>query len=655
MKQRDQGKLSLHSADGGGLKHRSMSNREFSSSTNGRRNTSTRVSSAIHQLTRSTHGIRNSSSGTNLMTTIAHSAPGRKATRSRVVSFNSEVSQSARRLGGRHMSLATPLASYQTFEQSTIARSGYECAACEAGLVIEQKNQGKLIEDDENSGSAALFHLDVIPNPTGDINSGDDTNGPTLGAGQFVYVREQVWENQYYSYSDGKWGREFVDLVGMSPYTSKTLEPIHELQEPHGLDETTFWVDEWAPDTLEPGCDSEGWLYSVSFNGLNHPQPQSLHDEDLTKKARRRRLIRHRKIENTDKGWLDELKNRSMQNSMLKSPLCHSCDQKLKRRLQEELEKLQQDELVYDNYLLPKCDDNEMANVKSKPKSRSVKLSHISWQDEAEDEAPIDLDEMTLEELEREEQALVELLQEMDQTSQTLSRNRQLIWECASDLQVVQQDTFGEAAFIHLVHQFTKEERASVGVFSVHASDMLRCLQRYNVFNDAFHIWHDGSFGTINGLRLGRLPSKPVEWTEINAALGQATLLLTTVAQRVNLNFQRIVPVARGSFSKIYIMQDGEKKKEYPLFSDGGFLQRQKFNMALGYLLECVDEAGQMAKKEDAKTGFPYKIFKGKIGELNIAVGGNDEQWTRALKYLLTHLKWLLAWAAKRYKAPNAV
>ncbi|KAH9193709.1 hypothetical protein AeNC1_004308 [Aphanomyces euteiches] len=589
------------------------------------------------------------------MTTIAHSAPGRKATRSRVVSFNSEVSQSARRLGGRHMSLATPLASYQTFEQSPIARSGYECAACEAGLVIEQKNQGKLIEDDENSGSAALFHLDVIPNPTGDINSGDDTNGPTSGAGQFVYVREQVWENQYYSYSDGKWGREFVDLVGMSPYTSKTLEPIHELQEPHGLDETTFWVDEWAPDTLEPGCDSEGWLYSVSFNGLNHPQPQSLHDEDLTKKARRRWLIRHRKIENTDKGWLNELKNRSMQNSMLKSPLCHSCDQKLKRRLQEELEKLQQDELVYDNYLLPKCDDNEMSNVKSKPKSRSVKLSHISWQDEAEDEAPIDLDEMTLEELEREEQALVELLQEMDQTSQTLSRNRQLIWECASDLQVVQQDTFGEAAFIHLVHQFTKEERASVGVFSVHASDMLRCLQRYNVFNDAFHIWHDGSFGTINGLRLGRLPSKPVEWTEINAALGQATLLLTTVAQRVNLNFQRIVPVARGSFSKIYIMQDGEKKKEYPLFSDGGFLQRQKFNMALGYLLECVDEAGQMAKKEDAKTGFPYKIFKGKIGELNIAVGGNDEQWTRALKYLLTHLKWLLAWAAKRYKAPNAV
>lgn len=29
-------------------------------------------------------------------------------------------------------------------------------------------------------------------------------------------------------------------------------------------------------------------------------------------------------------------------------------------------------------------------------------------------------------------------------------------------------------------------------------------LRKANVFNDAFHIWHDGPFGTINGLRLGR-------------------------------------------------------------------------------------------------------------------------------------------------------
>ena len=39
---------------------------------------------------------------------------------------------------------------------------------------------------------------------------------------------------------------------------------------------------------------------------------------------------------------------------------------------------------------------------------------------------------------------------------------------------------------------------------------MLEKLERTNVYNDAFCIGHDGAFGTINGLRLGRVPSVPV-------------------------------------------------------------------------------------------------------------------------------------------------
>lgn len=35
-------------------------------------------------------------------------------------------------------------------------------------------------------------------------------------------------------------------------------------------------------------------------------------------------------------------------------------------------------------------------------------------------------------------------------------------------------------------------------------------LERTNVYNDAFCIGHDGVFGTINGLRLGRVPGVPV-------------------------------------------------------------------------------------------------------------------------------------------------
>lgn len=35
-------------------------------------------------------------------------------------------------------------------------------------------------------------------------------------------------------------------------------------------------------------------------------------------------------------------------------------------------------------------------------------------------------------------------------------------------------------------------------------------LERTNVYNDAFCIGHDGVFGTINGLRLGKVPGVPV-------------------------------------------------------------------------------------------------------------------------------------------------
>jgi beclin 1 len=68
---------------------------------------------------------------------------------------------------------------------------------------------------------------------------------------------------------------------------------------------------------------------------------------------------------------------------------------------------------------------------------------------------------------------------------------------------------------------------AKIEVSQVH----LELLKRTNVLNDAFYISHDGVIGTINNFRLGRLPNVQVEWDEINAAWGQAALLLHTMAQ----------------------------------------------------------------------------------------------------------------------------
>lgn len=86
-----------------------------------------------------------------------------------------------------------------------------------------------------------------------------------------------------------------------------------------------------------------------------------------------------------------------------------------------------------------------------------------------------------------------------------------------------------------------------------YATTQLAKLRKTNVFNATFHIWHHGHFGTINKLRLGRLPSAPVDWTEINAAWGQVTLLLVSLARYMNLTFEkyRLVPYGNHSYVEV--------------------------------------------------------------------------------------------------------
>ncbi|RMX68713.1 hypothetical protein DD238_003944 [Peronospora effusa] len=257
------------------------------------------------------------------------------------------------------------------------------------------------------------------------------------------------------------------------------------------------------------------------------------------------------------------------------------------------------------------------------------------------DEWHLDPELCALEEEERQLKAELEAIE--NETVQVTAKRREL-WSTGIDLERLVHGAFAEGAFLQHLLGLSRDERQSVGVFAVHASDMLRRLQRYNVCNDVFHIWYDGLFGTINGLRLGRLPSKPVEWVEINAAMGQAVLLLATIADRAGFEFSRNRLVPRGSFSRVVNMYG----KEYSLYSDGGMFRRRGFNQAMILFLECVEDAGRRAMKEEPLLKFPYKVERGKIGGLPISLG-NDEQWTRALKYMLTHLKWLLAWISKRY------
>lgn len=101
-----------------------------------------------------------------------------------------------------------------------------------------------------------------------------------------------------------------------------------------------------------------------------------------------------------------------------------------------------------------------------------------------------------------------------------------------------------------------------------HAANSLELskLSRTNVYNDAFCIGHDGVFGTINGLRLGRVPNVPVEWSEINAAWGMTVLLLNTIARKVGFSFERYA-----SCHVLAIHQTYERPPSWKLVPMGSF------------------------------------------------------------------------------------
>lgn len=227
-------------------------------------------------------------------------------------------------------------------------------------------------------------------------------------------------------------------------------------------------------------------------------------------------------------------------------------------------------------------------------------------------------------------------------------------------------------------------------------------LQRTNVYNDTFFISHDGNFGTINGLRLGRLPNINVEWSEINAAWGQTLLLLQTLAERLSLTFQgyRLRPL--GSTSRIekleYPQQPPETARATPgraatmpapakvtvleLYSGGPALNRvfhsRRFDQAMVAFLDCLSQLGKHVERASTATArdvgrpaisrttsaasnatasqplkLPYVIDGDKIWSrdrpdevYSIKVGmglSPDESFTKACKYVLTCCKYLLA------------
>jgi len=241
----------------------------------------------------------------------------------------------------------------------------------------------------------------------------------------------------------------------------------------------------------------------------------------------------------------------------------------------------------------------------------------------------------------------------------------------------VKEDEFWAERNAHLQELMSfQNERDRVNTQYEHDKRQLQRLQRANVYNDTFSIGYDGFFGTINGLRLGRLSNKPVEWSEINAAWGHTCLLLDTVADKLDFQFRGFKLQPMGSTSKIieFIPRKAtgnsrsndrnapEKTRVHELYSSGEYaismaMFNRKFDNAMIAFLECLRQLIQHAQNTQVVgpdgqlvvcPKIPYVIEKDKIGENSIRIAGFnlEEQWTKACKSTLICCKYLLAHAS---------
>jgi len=170
---------------------------------------------------------------------------------------------------------------------------------------------------------------------------------------------------------------------------------------------------------------------------------------------------------------------------------------------------------------------------------------------------------------------------------------------------------------------------------------------------DLFPIAVDGHIAVISSFRLGRLPTVPVEWAEVNQALGQVALMVEVLRKLTGTALpggMKLVPkgpqsgIVRGADQVLLPLWRSESGLANALFRATGFSD------ALTALLACVGALGQRAAAGDdtlARMLYPIDAEAGTIGGVSVRYQGSQQEgeWTRALKYLLINCQVALSGA----------
>jgi len=318
------------------------------------------------------------------------------------------------------------------------------------------------------------------------------------------------------------------------------------------------------------------------------------------------------------------------ENSTVDHPLCEECTDTMLQCLEQQLEQAELDSQQYQEYL-------------------------TNLNNETEESSNLGQLQAELDSLKLEEQELVQELDTLKQENEDIDSSLETQNSARESLEEQEEQYWKQYSLHKQQLLLAEDEYRSLDCQLRYNQSQLDKLKKTNVFNATFHIWHSGHFGTINGFRLGRLPSIPVDWNELNTAWGQTVLLLHSLVKRIKLQLQRYQLVPYGNYSYIKVLAED---KDLPLYGSGGFrlIWDTKFDAGMAAFLDCLQQFKEEVEKGDSGFCLPYEMEKGKIKDpatgntFSVKTQFNsEEQWTKAMKYMLTNLKWGLAWVTSKY------
>jgi beclin 1 len=255
-----------------------------------------------------------------------------------------------------------------------------------------------------------------------------------------------------------------------------------------------------------------------------------------------------------------------------------------------------------------------------------------------------------IDQLDSEIKSLQEKIEKTEQKKKEAQIRRAQLSKDTHNFRIINDAVLDRLNLLHREKDEILNDISSVDAEQARVLSNINRLEQMNSMNDAFYIWYTGPYATINTFRMGTIPNKQIDWSEINTAFGQAALAVHIISSKAGIDFKMYNICPMGSFSKISKIDD--KRNFYSLFFDPNtfsLFPKRNFNIALTGFMTCIDEIAEVIATHDPTLELPYKISiaDSKIGGIVFTFGTDDEVWTRALKFMLSNIKWIIAWYTK--------